>query len=151
MGNVPAQSPFARHPTHVFVVGLQSGVAPPQVVFVTQPTQVAVPVSQAGVVPPQWAAFVAEHSPHAPLGRHTGAVEGHSASAEHARHVFELESQRGFVPEQFVSARQPTHARGVTVVRQYGVAPEQSELSAHTSTVIGVGTGTPPLPLPFDW
>jgi hypothetical protein len=115
---VPAQSAFARQPTHVFVVGLQSGVAPPQVVLVTHATQVAVPVSQAGVAPPQWAAFVAEHSPHAPLGKHTGVVAGHSASAAHARHAFELPSQRGFVPEQFVSERQPTQACGVTVVRQ---------------------------------
>jgi hypothetical protein len=149
-GVAPAQSLLARQPTHVFVAGLQSGVAPPQVAFVTHATHVAVPVSQAGVAPPQWDALPAEHSPQAPLPRHTGRVAGHSASEAHARHACELGSQRGVVPAQFVSARQPTQTWGVTVVRQYGVAPEQSELCAHPSIVTGVGAGFDPLPLPSD-
>jgi hypothetical protein len=149
-GVVPAQSVLARQPTQVFVVGLQSGVAPPHVELLTQATQVAVPVLQAGVAPPQWALFVAEHSPHAPLPRQTGAVDGHSTSPPQARQACVPESQTGVVPEQLAFARQPTHARGEAVVRQYGVEPLQSEFWEHASTVMGVGGDPGPPPLPSD-
>jgi hypothetical protein len=109
MGTEPAQSLFVRHPTHVFVVVLQSGVVPLHVLLLTQATQVAVGTSQAGAEPPQWVAFVAEHSPHAPLARHTGVVDEQSESAPQARQTFVVTSHVGFVPEQFELARHPTH------------------------------------------
>jgi hypothetical protein len=148
MGLLPAQSPFARHPTHVFVVVLHSAVVPPQVVLSMHSTHFAVEVSHAGVAPPQWAVFVAEHSPHAPLPRHTGAVDGQSVAAAHARQAFVVASQVGVVPAQFVLVRHPTHTRGDAVVRQYGVAPPQSLSCAQPSTVTGVGgvPGPPPFP-----
>jgi hypothetical protein len=153
MGLLPAQSPFARQPTHVLVEVLHSVVAPLQVVLSMHSTHVAVAVSHAAVPPPQKALFVAEHCPQAPLARHTGAVEGHSLSAAQARQAFVPVSHVGFVPEQLASARQPTHTRGDAVVRQYGVAPPQSESCAHASIVTGVGAGGDPdwLPLPFPF
>jgi hypothetical protein len=53
--------------------------------------------------------FVAEHAPHAPLPRQTGAVDGHSASLAQARQTCVVELQVGAVPEQFVSVRHDTH------------------------------------------
>jgi hypothetical protein len=149
-GVEPAQSVLPRQPTQVFVDGLQSGVAPPQVELVTQATQVAVPVLHAGVAPPQWVPFVAEHSPQAPLPRHTGAVDGHSTSPPQARQACVPLLHTGCVPEQLAFARHPTQTLGDAVVRQYGVEPPQSEFWAHPSMVTGVG-GTPgPPPLPSD-
>jgi hypothetical protein len=92
--------------------------------------------------------FVAEHAPHAPLPRQTGAVDGHSASLAQARQTCVVELQVGAVPEQFVSVRHDTHTLGDVVVRQYGVDPLQSELCEQPSIVTGVGgvPGPPPLP-----
>jgi hypothetical protein len=150
MGVEPAQSPFARQPTHVFVVVLQIGVAPPHVVLPTHSTHVAAPTSHAGVAPPQWVVFDAEHSPHAPLARHTGVVAGQSLLAAHGLQVF-VASQTGVIPEQFALDRQLTQTLGEAVVRQYGWAPLQSEFCAHPSTVTTVGgAAVPPLPLPFE-
>jgi hypothetical protein len=118
--------------------------------LVTQATQVAVPTSQAGVAPPQWDEFVCEHSPQAPLPRHTGAVEGHSASPPQARHVWLPPSHTGDVPAQFPFARHPTHTCGETLVRQYGVVPLQSEFCEQASTVTGVGGAPGPPPLPSE-
>ncbi len=150
MGFAPAQSAFARQPTQSFVAGLHSGVAPPHVELSTHATQVAVPTSHAGVAPPQWAVFDAEHSPQAPLPRHTGLPAEQSGSAAHARQVFVPASQVGVVPAQFVLVRHPTHTRGEAVVRQYGVAPPQSESCAQPSTVMGVGGAPGPPPLPSE-
>jgi len=150
MGFAPAQSAFARQPTHVFVVGLHSGVAPPHVELSTHATHVAVPTSQAGVAPPQWAVLEAEHSPQAPLTRHTGLPAEQSASAAHARQVFVPASHVGFVPAQLVLVRHPTHRRGEAVVRQNGVAPPQSESWAQPSIVMGVGGAPGPPPLPSE-
>jgi hypothetical protein len=150
MGLMPAQSPFARQPTHLLVVVLHWAVTPPQVVLLMHSTHVAVGTSHAGVAPPQNEVSVAEHCPHAPLPRQTGAVEGHSPSLAHSRQVFVPVSHVGFVPEQLVFDRQPTHTRGDAVVRQYGVAPPQSESCAHPSTVMGVGGEPGPPPLPLD-
>ena len=150
MGVVPAQSAFARQPTHVFVAVLHSGVPPPQVLLSTHATHRAFGMSQAGVPPPQWVVFEAEHSPHAPLARHTGVVDGHSLSPAQARQVFVAESHVGFVAPQFELERHPTHWCGDTIVRQYGVAPLQSASWAQPSTVMGVGGVPGPPPLPSD-
>jgi hypothetical protein len=151
MGVAPAQSPFARQPTQVFVVVLQMGVAPPHVALPTHSTQSAAPTSQAGVAPPQWVVFDAEHSPHAPLARQTGVVDGQFASVAQGLQVYDVVSQTGVVPEQFAFVRQATHTLGEAVVRHFGVAPLQSESCAHPSTVTTVGGAPePPLPLPFE-
>jgi hypothetical protein len=54
------------------------------------------------------------------------------------------------VPLQVLSARQLTQTRGLAVVRQNGVAPEQPLLSAHWSMVTVVGGVPCPVPLPSE-
>ena len=132
------------------MAGLQSGVAPPHVELSTQPTHVAVATSQAGVAPPQWVLLVAEHAPQAPLPRHTGDVDGHSASLAQARHTWVVGLHVGEVPPQFVSERHETQTLGEAVVRQYGVELPQSEFCEQPSTVTGVGGVPGPPPLPSD-
>jgi hypothetical protein len=149
-GLLPAQSPLARQPTQSFVVGLHREVAPPHVELLTHSTHVAVPTSHAGVAPPQWEAFDAEHSPHAPVPRHTGVDDAQSVLAAQALQVFVPVSQTGVVPAQFGLVRQATHFRGEAVVRQYFCAPVQSVSCEHASIVTGVGGAPGPPPLPSD-
>ena len=66
-GVAPPHSLSPAHERQVCVVVLHTGVVPPHCALETHGTQVAVATSQAGVAPLQRVAFVAEHTPHAPL------------------------------------------------------------------------------------
>jgi hypothetical protein len=132
-GVEPPQSASARHPTHSFVLVLQTGAAAEHWLDRRHWTHDAIDVSQTGVEPLHSPMFVAEHARHAPLAWQAGAVAGHCASAVHGPHVCVAVLQMGVVPLQFESARHATHRRGDTVVRQLGVVPLQSELDTHCS------------------
>jgi hypothetical protein len=74
MGAVPAQLALVRHPTHVCVVVLHTGVAPVQALaFVVEHCPHAPEASQAGVVPP--------HSPSPPQPRQTCVIVLHTGVA----------------------------------------------------------------------
>jgi hypothetical protein len=139
-----------RQPTHTFVVVLQTGVAPEQLPLERHCTHVAVEVSQMGVVPPHRPRFVAEHAPHAPLDWQAGAVPGHWASDAQGPHVCVDAEQTGVVPEQFEPVRQATQMRGDADVRQYGVAPPQSEFETHFSAKTSVVCMPVVAPSPSD-
>ena len=66
IGVLPPQSALTRHPTHDFVLVLQTGVAPEQCAFARHCTQAGTGVSQIGVAPEQTPMFVAEQTPQAP-------------------------------------------------------------------------------------
>jgi hypothetical protein len=67
-GRAPGHSASAPQARQVCEVVLHTGVVPPHWAFDVQGTQVAVGTSQAGVAPVHLVAFVAEHSPQAPVG-----------------------------------------------------------------------------------
>ena len=149
-GVAPPQSLSDRQPTQVFVDVLQTGVGAAQFALVSHWTQVALGTSHTDFAPVHRAVLVAEHWPQAPLVSQAGVAPEHSLSPEQARQAWLPVSQVGAVPLQFAPERQPTHVLGDTVVRQYGVAPLQSALVAHPSTMIGVGGAPGPLPLPSE-
>ena len=129
---------------------LHTGVAPEQWLLARHCTQLAVLVSQTGVAPAHSPMFVAEQAPHAPDVWHTGALDGHCASAVQALQTWVVVLQIGVVPEQFVSDRQATHTRGETLPRHNGVPPLQSLDCAHCSTNTAVGGAPAVAPLPSD-
>ena len=67
-GAAAPHSASAAQPRHACDVASQTGVAPGQSVEATHATHVPVTASHSGVAPPHVAAFVAEHTPQAPLG-----------------------------------------------------------------------------------
>ena len=149
-GVAPPQSLLPRQPTQVLLLGLQTGVGAAQLASVTHWTQVVIGTSQIGTVPVHEVALVAEHWPQAPLASQAGVAPVHSLSPAQARQAWVAGSHVGVVPPQFALERQATQTRGDAVVRQYGVAPEQSALLAQPSTTIGVGGAPGPLPLPSE-
>jgi hypothetical protein len=108
---------------HACVVVLHTGVAPPQSVSETQPTQAPVDGRQAGVEPVHLLVFVAEQTPHEPVGSQAGVAPAQSTSLAHARHVWVPGLQMGALPPQSAFAMQPTHVPAVA--RHTGVLPPQ--------------------------
>jgi hypothetical protein len=64
----PTQSAAAAHARHVWVPTLHVGNAPAQSPFALHPTHEPIAVSHAAVPPAHWVLLVAEHWPHAPEG-----------------------------------------------------------------------------------
>ena len=62
-----------------------------------------------GSAPVQRAAFVAEHSPHAPEGSQAGVVPPHSPSPAQARHALIERSHTGVAPPHWALDVQGTH------------------------------------------
>ena len=102
IGVAPAHVALVVHPTHLFVVVLQTGVAPEQVVLSVHCTHAPV-VEHAGVV-----ALFAAHWLAAVQAVQTSAAEQMGVAAEHVAlvvhptHLFVVVSQTGVAPEQVV-------------------------------------------------
>ncbi|MES1164709.1 MAG: hypothetical protein ABUR63_03040, partial [Verrucomicrobiota bacterium] len=97
LGSGQLGAPSAAHGTHTCVVTLQFGVTPPQSASPRHPTQAPPPdaVSQSGRDVGQRDVSAAVQTPHAPLGRHSGAPTPHSVLPVHARQVEVAPSQTG--------------------------------------------------------
>jgi hypothetical protein len=108
---------------HVWFVVLHTGVVPPQSPFETHPTHAPVEARHAGVEPVHLLEFVAEHTPHAPVGSQAGVAPPQSTSPAQGRHVCVAGLQRGALPPQSAFAMQPTQVPAVT--RHTGVLPPQ--------------------------
>ncbi|HSS39643.1 MAG TPA: hypothetical protein VLT58_12825, partial [Polyangia bacterium] len=153
LGSGQLGAPSATHETHTCVVGLQFGVTPPQSAAPRQPTHTPPPdvVSQSGRDVGQREASVAVHTPHAPLGRHSGVAAPHSPLLAQARQVAVAPSHTGCVagqapafPGAQVAQVPPAVQTGVcaghsasrlhvrhtwAVPSQIGAAPVQSEFA----------------------
>jgi hypothetical protein len=110
-------------------------VAPPQAASVEQPHR-PVAATHCGCAPTQRAAFVAEHSVHAPArgpvfwqaGR-AGSGQLGAPSAEHATQACVVAEQTGVVPPQSALPRQLTHTPPPPEVSQRGAAAPQRLVS----------------------
>ena len=99
----------------------------------------------------QRALFVAEHSPHAPVGWHAGVVPPHSPSAAQARQVCVAVLQTGVVPPHWAF---DVHGTQVALaVSHTGVAPPHWVAHIRRLGRIQRDTGgfTEFVPLPFVW
>jgi hypothetical protein len=85
-----------------WVVVLQLGVTPPQSASLRHPAQTPTPevVSHSGLEVGQCAVLVAVQVAQAPVGRHSGAAPGQSASAAQGRQVALAPSQIGWMAGQ---------------------------------------------------
>lgn len=124
--------PSAVQGTQLWVVGLQFGVMPPQSASLRHPSQTPTPlaVSHSGREVGQCAVFVAVQTAQAPLGRHSGAAAGHSASAVQGRQVAVGASQTGRVGAQAATFPGPHCAQAPDAV-QTGVWPGHSASRLH--------------------
>jgi len=118
----PTQS-AAVQPRHTREATSQNGVLPAQSLFARQPTHVLVVASHTSmpVQAPGWVASQATQRPAlVPVASHTGAIPAQSLLV-HARHRFDVPSQIGVPPLQSLFDRQPRH---VSLVPSHsGVAP----------------------------
>ncbi|HEV3030886.1 MAG TPA: hypothetical protein VG319_04550, partial [Polyangia bacterium] len=122
-GVVPPQSVSAAQARHLFVPVSQTGFVPPHCASVVHDRHVPVAASQPGVGPVHFELFVAEHTPHAPLGSHAGVAPAHSLSAAQARHTCAVTSHVGVAPPHCALVRHPTQLP--TGTSQTEVAPTQ--------------------------
>ncbi|HVR01005.1 MAG TPA: hypothetical protein VMT47_02640 [Polyangia bacterium] len=122
-GVAPPQSASAAQARHLFVPVSQTGFVPPHCASLVHERHVPVAASQPGVGPVHFELFVAEHTPHAPLGSHAGVAPAHSLSAAQARHTCAVTSHVGVAPPHCALVRHPTQLP--TGTSQTEVAPTQ--------------------------
>jgi hypothetical protein len=90
------------------VVVLQTGLGPPHWASLVQARQVPLVTLHSDVAPVHFVVFVAEHTPHAPLGWQAGVAPPHSPSPVQPRQACVAASHVGVVPPHCASRRQPT-------------------------------------------
>jgi hypothetical protein len=112
--------------------------------------QVSVAVLHTGVAPVHAVLFVAEQTPHAPVGSQAGVAPLQSISPVHARQVLVPVLQTGVVLTHAV-ALPAEHWPHAPLVSQAGVAPPQSPSTVHARHVCvkPLHTGVAPLQSAF--
>jgi hypothetical protein len=109
-GLAPPHWPSFAHAPQVCVPGSQAGLVAPHWAAVAHVSQMPSAVSQVEVGPVQAVLFVAEQTPHAPVGWQAGVPLGHWASLVHATQACVPRSHTGVLPWHWASLVHATHA-----------------------------------------